>query len=508
MSRFNLVDEKWIPLRFSNGDHRELGIQDTLLRAKDITAIEDSSPLVVASLHRFLLAVLYRALEGPTDIDQAKQLFKTGLPVNKITDYLTKWRGRFWLFDEKYPFGQNPNVPVDKIEPWTKLTAEYNATTNKVLFDHTDTKKPGKREPKECACWLLSTMCFSIAGGRGYYQSPSPNAMMCIPLGQNLLETLFYCLVPYRNREVMQGDSALWEQEPKGLPLANPKRRSFGHADLFTWQPRMILLDEIPSGGVSEIRFVAGEGFENVSLDIDPMQPYKIDKSNGMLPIQFREDRGTWRDFASLIPDADGLAPQTMQNAIQLANHKTDYLPKALLVLGLRYSPPNANVDFWRMERFALPGALAGDKSIRSDIRGLLDAAEDSQKALWSACSSYARYLLSRGDRKPEGKDISGFVSQMPSIPCYWSTLEAKFHTILQAYTLEKNPDEIEREWLQEVRAALNDSWERHRASVSMSDAWAIRALVKAEKFVFRKINELDKTIADFKSGLSKEKNI
>ena len=109
------------------------------------------------------------------------------------------------------------------------------------------------------------------------------------------------------------------------------------------------------------------------------------------------------------------------------------------------------------------------------------------------------------GDRKPEGKDISGFVSQMPSIPCYWSTLEAKFHAILQAYTLEKNPDEIELEWLQEVRAALKDSWDQHRASVSMGDAWAIRALVKAEGRVFRKIKELDETIADFKKSLNKE---
>jgi CRISPR system Cascade subunit CasA len=370
MSRFNLVDEKWIPVRFPDGTRDELGIQDTLLRANDIAAIEDSSPLVMASLHRLLLAVLYRAMEGPPDIDQAKQLFKAGLPDAKITDYLEQWRDRFWLFDEKYPFAQNPNVPANKSEPWTKLTAEYNATTNKVLFDHTDTRKPGKREPKECARWLLSTMCFSISGGRGYYPSPSPNAMMCIPLGGNLHDTLCYCLVPYRNRDVIQADSALWERDPKQLPLGNPKRVSFGYADLLTWQPRMILLGDTPSDGdVSFMRFIAGEGFDNPTHDIDPMQPYRLDKVNGTLPVQFREDRGTWRDFASLLPDADGLAPQTMENAIRLANHKAENLPKSLLVLGLRYDPPNANVAFWRMERFALPGALAGDKYIRSDTR-------------------------------------------------------------------------------------------------------------------------------------------
>ena len=146
MSRFNLIDEPWIPVRFQDGRRDELGIRDTLLRAKEIAVIEDPSPLVVAALHRFLLAVLYRALEGPTDIEQAKAWFKSGWPDEKIDTYLEKWRPRFWLFDETYPFGQNPHVPKNEIEPWTKLTAEYNATSNKVLFDHTDTENAGKME--------------------------------------------------------------------------------------------------------------------------------------------------------------------------------------------------------------------------------------------------------------------------------------------------------------------------------------------------------------------------
>ena len=202
MSRFNLVDEKWIPVRLSDGTRDELGLCETLLQSRAIMDIEDPSPLVVAALYRFLLAVLYRALEGPTDIDQAKTLFELGLPHEKIVSYLQKFRDRFWLFDERYPFGQNPNVAKNEFEPWTKLTAEYNAKSNKVLFDHTDTKKPGAINPKECARWLLSTMSFSISGGRGYYPSPSPNGMMCIPLGRCLQSTLCYCLIPYPNTAV------------------------------------------------------------------------------------------------------------------------------------------------------------------------------------------------------------------------------------------------------------------------------------------------------------------
>lgn len=491
MSRFNLIDEKWIPARFPDGTRDELGIRDTLLRSTVIAAIEDPSPLVVAALHRFLLAVLYRALEGPTDIEQAKALFRKGLPGERITAYLEKWRDRLWLFDEKYPFGQNPNVPKNEIEPWTKLTAEYNATSNKVLFDHTDTKTPGTREPKECARWLLSTMTFSIAGGRGYYPSPSPNAMMCIPLGRNLHETLCYSLVPYSNRDVMNGDSALWEREPTMLPLGIPKRVAAGYADLYTWQSRMIRLEELPSGGVSIMRFVAGQGFENPSNNPDPMQPYKSDKTKGKLPVRFREDRGTWRDFDSLLPDNSDLAPLTVQNALRLAGNKVGYKPESVLVLGLRYDPPSANLDFWRMERFGLPEALAGDRSIRTEIRQLLTDAEEAQKNLWMACCSFARDLLSRGERKPAGEDIKRFVKQIPVNSWYWSTLESRFHEILREYTLDRESEDIRCLWLKSVRDTLRAAWEQHGASVCTGDAWAIRALVKSEKPVKDKLREL-----------------
>ena len=49
------------------------------------------------------------------------------------------------------------------------------------------------------------------------------------------------------------------------------------------------------------------------------------------------------------------------------------YLPESVLVLGLRYEPPNANLDFWRMERYVLPGALLENKAFRSDMRNLLN---------------------------------------------------------------------------------------------------------------------------------------
>jgi CRISPR system Cascade subunit CasA len=492
MSRFNLIDEKWIPVKFLDGTRDELGICDTLLRSKEIAAIEDPSPLVVAALHRFLLAVLYRALEGPTDIDQAKALFKEGLPGDKITAYLEKWRERFWLFDEKYPFGQIPAFEPKTWRAWTVLAAEHNADNAKVLFDHVDVEAPGTIPEAAASRWILATQTFSVSCGKSELShtgtAPSATAAMVLPLGHDLRDTLLFSLIP-QNGEIAAADHPLWERLPETVEsLKNGFSRSLsGLADRYTWRTRSIRLVADDAGYIKKMAFASGVGNESVDQN-DPMHGYRIDDTRGKLPIQFRE-RGFWRDFDSLLPDESRLAPQVIEHATRLTQSNRDRFPRSVMILGQANN--KAKIEYWRMERFALPESLAGDRFIRTDIRQFLTDAEDAQKSLWIACKSFARNLLSRGEREPFGKDISRFVEQMPVNSWYWTTLESCFHEVLREYTLDRDPDDIRCQWLKSVRDAIQDAWRQHSASVSTGDAWAIRALVKAEGQVRRKLKEL-----------------
>jgi len=503
MSRFNLIDEKWIPVRFPDGTRDELGIRDTLLRSKEIAVIEDSSPLVVAALHRFLLAVLYRALEGPTDIDQAKALFKAGLPSEKIAAYLEKWRDRLWLFDEKYPFYQVPAYePQEKNgkkewRSWPAIAAEHNANNAKVLFDHVEISTAGSISSRRASQWLIACQTFALGGGNSDFVytkgAPSANAVMVLPLGVHLHDTLLFSLVP-ENKEVLAADRPVWEQEPLPLvPLKNGIARPvMGVADLFTWLSRSIKFRLDGDGDtLSELAFASGVECSS-EVFVDPMLGYRIDDKNGKLPIQFR-DRGLWRDFDSLLPDESKLAPQVIEHATVLTRSNRERFPRSVMVLGQANS--KAKIEYWRMERFALPEALTGDRFIRTEIRQLLKDSEDAQKNLWLACRSFARDILSRGDREPAGKDVSSFVEQMPLNSWYWSTLESRFHEILSEYTLDRDSDDIRCQWLKSVRYTLRSAWEQHSSSVSVGDAWAIRALVKAEVLVWRKLNELKEEI-------------
>lgn len=522
MSRFNLIDEQWIPVRFHDGVRHELGIRDTLLQAKEIAAVEDPSPLVVAALHRFLLAVLYRALEGPTDIDQAKVLFKAGLPSEKIAAYLEKWRDRFWLFDEQYPFGQVPTFEPKKWRAWTALAVEYNADTAKVLFDHTNEVEPGSISPAKATRWLLATQTFAVSTGKSEIShtgtAPSAGSIMVIPIGLSLRDTLYFCLVP-QNRMVMLADIPLWEKEPESLgylkttikvpdkKTGNDKDRTkergaTGIVDLYTWRSRSVVFQDSPSGLISKLGLASGVGYKE-SMDCDPMLGYTIkeitdketnSKVKKKFSVQF-EEKGVWRDFDSLLPDDARLAPKVIEHAIVLTKKDRNRFPRGVMVLGQRYFPPRPNIAFWRIEHFALPEAILGDRDIRHDIRAALIDAEKAGDALNGSCEAFAKDVLRHGERKVEKKDILNFIKQLSALPSYWSILESRFHEILREYTLDRDPDDIRCQWVKSVRNTLTAVWDQHRASVSTGDAWAIRALVKAEGPVRRKLNELNNEI-------------
>ncbi len=526
MSTFNLIDEKWIPVRLLDGSRDELGIRAVLLRSREIATIEDSSPLVVAALHRFLLAVLYRALEGPTDIEQAKALFKAGLPGDKITAYLEKWRDRFWLFDEKYPFGQIPTFEPKTWRAWTALAAEHNADNAKVLFDHVNVSDSGRISFADATKWLLATQTFAVSAGKSEIahtgKAPSPGYAMSIPIGLNLMDTLIFCLVP-QNREVIQGDLPLWEKEPESLDYLRKKIKAFdkkagkekditverhatGIVDLFTWRSRSIIFDDSLPDGVSNLGFASGVGCKKTT-EIDPMIAYELvenideetkEKVKVRIGIQF-EEKGIWRDFDSLLPDDTQLAPRVIENAASLSRFDRKRRPQGVMVLGQKYFPPRPNIAYWRAEFYILPESIIGDRNLRYDIREILHDANKAGDALYSACELFAKNMLCHGERKVEKKDIRCFVEQMTVLPGYWSTLEACFHEILSQYTLESDSQDIRCHWLKSVRNAVVNSWTQHNAAISPGDTWAIRAIVKSEKAIEDKLAELDKTITKLK---------
>jgi CRISPR system Cascade subunit CasA len=507
LKHFNLIDEAWIPVRFQDGSRDELGIQDTLLQAKNIAAIEDASPLVTAALHRLLLAILYRALRGPCSLDEAKALFREGLPQEKIQAYLNTWRERFWLFHGTHPFWQIPDFEPKNLRAWTVLATEHNADNAKVLFDHIDVREPGSISYANAAKWLIAAQTFSVSCGKSELAhtgtSPSATSIALIPIGHNLECTLIFSLVP-QCESLLDGDSAIWEREPESVDslMARPKRLIFGLSDRYTWRSRSIKLHSA-AGRVSKVALASGVDCID-SGQLDPMHAY----INGK-PL-FLKERGLWREFDSILPAKDNNLTSNIKHAIEVFSGDDFGYPRSIIAIGQKIPPAKANVEFWRLENYKFPGALQRDPFIRTDINACLDQGESTQSALRSACKAYARGIIQRlepidGKKNKSIDNVQDFLNQMPCIPAYWSRLEGAFHTMLQDFTSEANPYLIRRNWLANVRDALQESWGLHSRQARTGDAWAIRALVQAEGRVRAESKRLGEQIQQLDDYLKEE---
>lgn len=131
---FNLWTDPWITLERPDGAAELLGIEATLLRAHEFTAIYDPSPLVIAGIHRLLTAIA-QAIGDPRRPNDIKALWRAEIfPVDKVADFGARYADRFDLFSETAPFYQSADLPMrpdkgDKIKSVSVLTAETSRIT-------------------------------------------------------------------------------------------------------------------------------------------------------------------------------------------------------------------------------------------------------------------------------------------------------------------------------------------------------------------------------------------
>ncbi|WP_338895713.1 type I-E CRISPR-associated protein Cse1/CasA [Streptomyces sp. TG1A-60] len=67
---FNLVDDDWIPVVLTDGTSAEVSLRSVLTRAGQIRSLALDAPSQIPPVMRLLLAVLHRALQGPTSEKQ------------------------------------------------------------------------------------------------------------------------------------------------------------------------------------------------------------------------------------------------------------------------------------------------------------------------------------------------------------------------------------------------------------------------------------------------------
>lgn len=315
-SKFNLLDEPWVPVAFCNGEHQVLPLRDCFAQSPEIRRLSFGQDAVSFAVLRVMVAIMQRTLYiasatngrwGAYAWQQAHENPKETLGL--VEQYLEAWRDRFFLFDRERPFFQHPTVQTPK--------RDYSEL-NKILADVPNGEPfitmrigAGLEEISypEAAAQLIHLQAYDSAGIRsGADGDTRVKGGKGYPIGTGWVgaqggvyvegETLFSTLM-LNTLAIGQPGEESEEAQATGIIATNPEldlphweceeqpvgQRAdiypHGLADMLTWQSRRVRLID---GGNSVIGLVLCQG-----------DRLGEEKSSAVANAQIREPMGAWR---------------------------------------------------------------------------------------------------------------------------------------------------------------------------------------------------------------------
>ncbi len=521
---FDLITQPWIPC--VDADHRPvtLGLRDVLLRAHELREVSDNSPLSTLAIHRLLLAVLHRAMDGPADQASWRTLWASGrLPADALEDYLSAWAEHFDIFHEQHPFYQvggletvdkkgTPTPPV----PIAKLAVERVAGNNAMLFDHSADAESHAVSAPQAARYLVATQAWALGGGRGPYSNifglhpyashaTQVGGVAVLLRGSNLARTLMLNLVPYDATRPMpraHEDLPVWERpqhRPPGTTLVD------GYLDYLTLPCRYVRL--IPEGSSSDVvvrhAYIA-PGLALPSGDAGPMNPLwfqRLDAKRGPVSIPLRVDKAVWRDSSPLfaLPKAgqsfDG-RPLALRQAQDRSFSRLLGADARLMVTCYGLANDKAKALAWRCEELPAPVRLLEDADLVEYVADAVADAEQAAQAIGKAFRTLAFRVLEANEKAPDPKDVSRLSQRMQAGAGFWPQLDEPFRRFLRG--LDQDADEALGVWTYRVLHEVKDAFQRGARFSQGGIDRQLRALVLAETNLHKNLRPLRDRVPQF----------
>lgn len=502
MTDFNLWRDPWIRALDENGARVELGIYDLLVRAHELRALYDPSPLTVAGTHRLLTAVL-QAIYDPWDLAEIAEVLEAGqFDRGKLDAFGAQHGPRFSLFDPAAPFMQTSDAPavLDKSAKKTVayLVAEVPSGTNRTHFHHI-TDADHQLCPACCSRALVTIPTFASSGGAGI--KPSINGVppiYLLPIGDTLAQTLTLSLTtPGFQPKIAAGDRATiaaWNGAT--TVLKNAETIAVGYLESLIFPARRMRLQLVESAArctrcgaatdiwVSDILFEMGISRPKGSeLWKDPFAAFYIAASSKeTISIKPREGRSIWREYSVLFLSEKELRPSILS---QLSGMVDDHLLPADQLLrfrciGIRTDGKAKNFE-WFDDALEVPPALLREQAGAEVVREMLARAEELGKTL---SAIFAKHL------RPNGSDRSWFNTLRDRMLAdYWARLARPFHQFVGTVSSTSDYPTLARGWAVLV---LNTAEQISKTALDQvgDQAELLRRRVQAEDWLRIELNK------------------
>lgn len=355
-SRFNLVDDPWIPVVYADGRTATVSLRQAFADAPSIHGLSGDIPLQAIPMLDVMLAILYRAAPFPAQGDLRafwRRVWDSGrLFTDEIDEYLDAFHDRFCLFDDEHPFYQAAGLEYASRGPdgIGELVGDV-PKPEKFLFSMRDQGHLDSLDAAEAARWLVFQQGYALAGikspvrgsthvVRGKVLRPKgfvgtgllgAQGNVCLE-GRSLFETLMLNWVLCdEGRGLSVGDASdvpAWERESPSADqrVADPGEPC-GIVSALTWQSRRMRL-VASEDGTRVVSVVCCYGDLTQLMDrpdVATMTAWRLSpsqqKARGLghvplVPLLHEPSRAAWRGLSALVaarPDSPDLRPGVMR---------------------------------------------------------------------------------------------------------------------------------------------------------------------------------------------------
>ena len=437
---FNLTQEPWIPVVNHDWQRQDISLVTLFKTWETLREIQADNPPTTLALHRFLLAILHRAYQGPRNVDHWEEIQQDN-GKDAIT-YLNAQADRFDLLHPEYPFMQDSSINADASGE-VYLASVLHGNNTSTVFCHEHQWSNSSLSMQEAARLVLRLHVFDVGGRKtGASDSaaviPTMDAANVLIRGQNLRETLLLNLMEYDPSRECPGpltgeDLPTWEQ-----PLAKPKERiPSGYINYLTYQWRRV---RIFQEGDRTVRLAVHPG-DRFPKTISATQwecgiAYRNTKK-GLLPIRLNLQKSLWRDSAAFLQSAEDASncPRIVGWRGELKSEELVSGMVHLQILGLTVD--NAKPLGWTSTQFSAPIQYLRDRGLWQNLNLAIATAEDHQQVFRSFRGSpYAALAesLKNGDAQALAKSLEGESR-------YWAMLDRKFQTLLRDLPINESTE-------------------------------------------------------------------
>lgn len=397
---FNLLREPWIPVLLTDGTIDELSLLDALNRSESVRSITGEVPTQAFALHRLLLAILHRALDGPRSTTEWARIRDDWAgTIASVTEYLLAFEDRFDLFHPTQPFFQVHDLRTAKGDVSGLERIIVDVPNGSPFLTTRVGRGIASISAAEAARWLVHVHAFDtsgiksgalgdgrVKGGKGYPLGTGWAGQLggIEVLGATLRETLLLNLVGLDTNgvDVLTGDEDVppWERAPDTSAGSNDLTPR-GLIDMYTWQSRRVRLVGEPDGVTGVVLAYGDKITPQNRVQVEPLSQWRFSNPQTKkfghdvyMPREHDPERSFWRGLSALVPQAEQQqAGSKSEPAVKrpAVLSWTDKLQNAGLIpgsglvnvhaIGLRYGVQSAVVDELVDDTLTVPAALLAE---------------------------------------------------------------------------------------------------------------------------------------------------